>query len=62
MKVTIQNPNASIEYALELIEKGKEVIIRKNIDGTYQVTYIDEDAHHGKRPDPSKTVLRTYRK
>lgn len=62
MKVTVENPNASIEYALELIEKGKEVTVRKNIDGTYQVSYTDVNEHYGERPNPNKTVLRTYRK
>lgn len=60
MKVTIQKPNASIEYFLELIEKGKEVTVCKNIDGTYQVSYTEEATHYGERPDLSKTVLRTY--
>lgn len=60
MKVTIENPSVSIEYALELIEKGKEVTVRKNADGTYQVSYTEEATHYGERPDLSKTVLRTY--
>lgn len=62
MKVTVENPNASIEYFLELIEKGKEVTVHKNADGTYQVSYTDVNEHYGERPNPSKTVLRTYRK
>lgn len=62
MKFLNQYHNTSIEHVLELIEKGNEVTVSKNSDGTYQVSYTDVNEHYGERPDPSKTVLRTYRK